>query len=302
MPGLEGRNSMTTVKNETTISEHEAGQVERANDSGLTPVMFVHGLWLLPSSWDRWAAVFEAAGYLALTPGWPDDPETTAQAEEHPEVFAHKSIGQVADHFAAIAESLARKPAIIGHSFGGLLAQILAGRGLAAVSVAIDPAPFRGVLPLPISALRAASAALGNPANRHRAVPLTYDQFRYAFANAVPEDEARQLYETFAVPASGLPLFQAAAANLNPWTEAKVDTENPDRGPMLLISGEKDHTVPWAITNASYKHQRHNKDVTEIVEMPNRGHSLIIDSGWREVADTALAFVQRFAPAQPAAT
>jgi len=293
---------MTTVKNETTISEHEARQVERANDSGLIPVMFVHGLWLLPSSWDRWAAVFETAGYLALTPGWPDDPETTAQAEEHPEVFAHKSIGQVADHFAAIAESLARKPAIIGHSFGGLLAQILAGRGLAAVSVAIDPAPFRGVLPLPISALRAASAALGNPANRHRAVPLTYDQFRYAFANAVPEDEARQLYETFAVPASGLPLFQAAAANLNPWTEAKVDTENPDRGPMLLISGEKDHTVPWAITNASYKHQRHNKDVTEIVEMPNRGHALIIDSGWREVADTALAFVQRFAPAQPAAT
>jgi pimeloyl-ACP methyl ester carboxylesterase len=302
MPGLEGRNSMTTVKNETTISEHEARQVERANDSGLTPVMFVHGLWLLPSSWDRWAAVFETVGYVALTPGWPDDPETTAQAEENPEVFAHKSIGQVAGHFAAIADSLARKPAIIGHSFGGLLAQILAGRGLAAVSVAIDPAPFRGVLPLPISALRAASAALGNPANRHRAVPLSYDQFRYAFANAVSEDEAKQLYETFAVPASGLPLFQAAAANLNPWTEAKVDTENPDRGPMLLISGEKDHTVPWAITNASYRHQHHNKDVTEIVEMPNRGHALTIDGGWREVADTALAFVQRFAPAQPAAT
>jgi len=293
---------MTSAKNDPTISEHEAGQVERANDSGLAPVMFVHGLWLLPSSWDRWAAVFEAAGYVALTPGWPDDPETTAQAEEHPEVFARKSIGEVADHFAAIADSLARKPAIIGHSFGGLLAQILAGRGLAAVSVAVDPAPFRGVLPLPISALRAASAALGNPANRHRAVPLSYDQFRYAFANAVSEDEAKQLYETFAVPAAGLPLFQAAAANLNPWSEAKVDTENPDRGPMLLISGEKDHTVPWAITNASYKHQRHNKDVTEIVEMPNRGHALIIDSGWREVADTALAFVQRFAPAQPAAT
>ena len=293
---------MTTVKNETTISEHEAGQVERANDSRLTPVMFVHGLWLLPTSWDRWAAVFEDAGYVALTPGWPDDPDTTAQAHAHPEVFAHKSIGQVADHFAAIADSLAGKPAIIGHSFGGLLAQILAGRGLAAVSVAIDPAPFRGVLPLPISALRSASAALGNPANRHRAVPLSYDQFRYAFANGVPEDEAKQLYETFAVPASGLPLFQAAAANLNPWTEAKVDTENPDRGPMLLISGEKDHTVPWAITNSSYKHQHHNKDVTEIVEMPNRGHSLTIDGGWREVADTALAFVQRFAPGQRAAT
>jgi non-heme chloroperoxidase len=284
----------------TTMTEHEAGQVARANASGLTPVVFVHGLWLLPSSWDRWAELFEAAGYTALTPGWPDDPETTAQANANPEVFAHKSIGQVADHFAAIAGSLTRKPAIIGHSFGGLLAQILAGRSLAAVSVAIDPAPFRGVLPLPLSALRSASAALGNPANRQRAVPLTYDQFRYAFANAVSEDDARQLYETFAVPAPGLPVFQAAAANLNPWTEAKVDTENPDRGPLLLISGEKDHTVPWAVTNAAYKRQQRNKDVTEIVEIPGRGHSLTIDNGWRDVAGAALAFVQRFTPAQPA--
>ncbi len=283
-----------------TITEHEAGQAERANASGLTPVMFVHGLWLLPSSWDRWAALFETAGYVAVIPGWPDDPETVAQASEHPEVFAGKSIGQVADHFAAIAASLARKPVTIGHSFGGLLTQILAGRGLSAVSVAIDPAPFRGVLPLPISALRSASPALSNPANRHRAVPLTYDQFRYAFANAVSEDEAKQLYETFAVPAAGLPLFQAAAANLNPWTEAKVDTGNPDRGPLLLISGEKDHTVPWAITNASYKHQQGNKNVTEITEMPGRGHALTIDSGWRDVADTALAFVQRFIPPQAA--
>jgi non-heme chloroperoxidase len=278
----------------SVITEHEAAQVAAANDSGRTPVMFVHGLWLLPSSWDRWAELFQAAGYAPLTPGWPDDPETPAEANAHPEVLAGKSIGQVADHFAAIARALARKPVIIGHSFGGLLAQILAGRGLAAVTVAIDPAPFRGVLPLPISALRSAAPALGNPANRHRAVPLTYDQFRYAFANAVSEDEARELYETFAVPAPALPLFQAAAANFNPWTEAKVDTENPARGPLLLISGEKDHTVPPAITNASYKHQQRNKDVTEITELPGRGHALTIDDGWREVADTALTFVQRF--------
>jgi non-heme chloroperoxidase len=289
-PGLDGT---------TTITEHEAEQVERANASGHTPVVFVHGLWLLSSSWDRWAELFEAAGYVALTPGWPDDPETAAQASAHPEVFAHKSIGQVADHFAAIVGSLAEKPAIIGHSFGGLLAQILAGRALAAVSVAIDPAPFRGVLPLPISALRSASVALGNPANRQRAVPLTYDQFRYAFANAVSEDEAKQLYETFAVPASGLPIFQAAAANLNPWTEAKVDTENPGRGPLMLISGERDHTVPPAVTNAAYKRQQRNKNVTEIAEIPGRGHALTIDNGWREVADIALAFVQRFTRAQP---
>jgi non-heme chloroperoxidase len=293
---------MPTMKTDTTITDHEATQLERANTSGLTPVVFVHGLWLLPSSWDRWATMFEQAGYVALTPEWPDDPGTVAEANAHPEVFAHKSIGQIADHFAEVIGVLASKPVVIGHSFGGLLTQILAGRGLATASVAIDPAPFRGVLPLPISALRSGKPVLGNPANRHRAVPLTYEQFRYAFANAVSEDEAKQLYETFAVPGSGVPLFQAAAANLNPWTEAKVDTENPGRGPLLIISGEKDHTVPWAIANASYKQQKHNKGVTEITEIPNRGHALTIDSGWREVAETALTFAQRFTHTQPAAT
>ena len=277
-----------------TEARTTADEVERANASGLTPVVFVHGLWLLPSSWDRWAEVFEKAGYTALTPGWPDDPETVAEAKAHPEVFAHKTIGQVADHYADVIGHLKKKPAVIGHSFGGLLAQIVAGRGLAAVSVGIDPAPFRGVLPLPISALKSASPVLGNPANRNRAVPLTYEQFRYAFANAVSEDEAKQLYDTFSVPASGTPIFQAAAANLNPWTEAKVDTKNPDRGPLLILSGEKDHTVPWAIANASYKQQKRNPGVTEIVEMKGRGHALVIDSGWREVADKALGFVQRF--------
>jgi non-heme chloroperoxidase len=291
---------MPTVK--TTITGHEAVQIERANESGLTPVVFVHGLWLLPSSWDRWATMFEQVGYAALTPDWPDDPETVAEANAHPEVFAHKSIGQIAEHFAEVIGALTKQPVVIGHSFGGLLAQILAGRGLATATVAIDPAPFRGVLPLPISALRSGKPVLGNPANWNRAVPLTYDQFRYAFANAVSEDEAKELYETFAVPGSGMPLFQAAAANLNPWTEAKVDTENPLRGPLLVISGERDHTVPWAIAHASYRKQHHNKGVTEIVQIPNRGHALTIDSGWREVAETALAFAKRFAPAQPAAT
>jgi non-heme chloroperoxidase len=277
-----------------TITEHELAECQRANQSGRPPVVFVHGLWLLPSSWDRWAALFEEAGYTALTPGWPDDPETVEEAKAHPEVFAGKTIGQVADHFETVIGGLDRKPAVIGHSFGGLLTQILAGRGLAAVSVAIDPAPFRGVLPLPISSLKSAFPVLGNPANRNRAVPLTYEQFRYAFANAVSEDEARQLYETYSVPTSGVPLFQAAAANLNPWTEAKVDTKNPERGPLLIISGEKDHTVPWAIANASFQQQEGNQGVTEITEMKGRGHALTIDSGWREVADKALAFVKRF--------
>ena len=194
---------------------------------------------------------------------------------------------------------LTTKPAVVGHSFGGLLTQILAGRGLSAVSVAIDPAPFRGVLPLPISALRSAAPVLHNPANRGRAVPLTYEQFRYGFANAVGEGEAKELHETYAVPGSGVPIFQAAAANLNPWTEAKVQSKNPERGPLLIVSGEKDHTVPWAIANASYKKQARNEGVTEIIEIPGRGHSLTIDSGWREVCDTALAFVRRFAQPRP---
>jgi non-heme chloroperoxidase len=276
------------------MSTLAAEQIEQCNATGRPPVVFIHGLWLLPSSWDRWATVFEAAGYAALTPGWPDDPETVEEANAHPEVFAHKTVGQVADHYAEIIEQLDRKPVVIGHSFGGLLAQIVAGRGLAAASVAIDPAPFRGVLPLPLSALKSASPVLGNPANYSRAIPLTYDQFRYAFANAVSEDEAHELYDTYAVPAAGAPLFQAASANLNPWTEVKVDSKSPDRGPLLIISGEQDHTVPWAIANASYKKQKHNDGVTEIVEIPGRGHALTIDSGWREVADTALAFAARF--------
>ena len=284
----------STLSDSSTINEHEAEQVERANASGLTPVVFVHGLWLLPNSWDRWAAMFEGAGFATVSPGWPDDPETVEEAKAHPEVFAGKSDGQVADYAEGIIRRLDKKPAVIGHSFGGLLTQILAGRGVAAVSVAIDPAPFRGVLPLPISALRSASPVLSNPANRHRAVPLTYEQFRYGFANAVDEDEAKALYEAYSVPGSGAPIFQAATANLNPWTEAKVDTKNPDRGPLLIIVGEKDHTVPPAIAKAAYKRQKQNEGVTEFVEIPGRGHALTIDGGWRGVADIALAFVRRF--------
>jgi non-heme chloroperoxidase len=285
---------MTIGTTEPTITEHEAAQVERANATGATPVVFVHGLWLLPSSWDRWVTLFEEAGYAGVTPGWPDDPETVTQAREHPEVFAGKGIAEIADYEEAIIRRLDRKPVIIGHSFGGLLTMILAGRGLSAASVAISPAPFRGVLPLPLSALRAASVALRNPANWNRAVPLSYEQFRYSFANAVGEDEAKELYLGYSVPGAGEPLFQAASANLNPWTEAKVNSENPNRGPMLIISADSDHTVPWAIANAAYKKQKRNKGVTEIVKMLGRGHALTIDGGWREVAETALEFVKRF--------
>src|SRR4051794_39530885 len=272
----------------TVIPQHTLDDIATVNATGLTPVVFIHGLWLLPSSWDRWAEIFRAAGYAPITPGWPDDPQTVAEANARPEVFANKTVGQVADHYAEVIDKLSKRPAVIGHSFGGLLAQIIAGRGLSVATVAIDAAPFRGVLPLPISALRSSAPVLTNPANRHKAIPLTYEQFRYAFANAVSEEEARQLYDTFAVPAAGAPLFQAATANLNPWTEVKVDTENPDRGPLLVISGDKDHTVPRSISDAAFKQQQKNKGITEFAEIPGRGHALTIDSGWLEVAQTSL--------------
>lgn len=278
-----------------TITQRESGQVEQANATGRTPVVFVHGLWLLPSSWDRWATVFAEAGYAPLAPGWPDDPETVEQARANPDVLAGKGVVQVADHFAEVIGGLTKKPAIVGHSFGGLIAQILAGRGLAATTVAVNPAPFKGVLPLPIAAIRTTLPVLGNPANRRRAVTLTFEQFRYGWANAVSDDEARRLYDEFHVAAPGRPIFQAAFANLNPAAATKADTKNPERGPLLITTGENDHAVPPAMSKAAYKKQRHNPGVTEHAEIPGRDHSLTIDDRWREVAEVALAFVKRFA-------
>jgi non-heme chloroperoxidase len=291
---VERPRSQRTVSS-TRITERELEQVERANATTATPVVFIHGLWLLPSSWDRWVALFEEAGYVALTPDWPDDPETVEGARAEPEVLANKTLKQVADHTTQIITGLDKKPAVIGHSTGGLLAEMLAGRGLSAATVAIDPGVFRGVLPLPLSVLRGVGPFLVNPLTRRRAITLTFDQFKYGWANALDEKEAKELYDSFHVAASGISLVQMGNANLNPWTEAKVNTKNPDRGPLLIIDGEKDHTVPWAIANAAYKRQMRNPGVTEIVKIPNRGHSLTIDHGWREVAETALAFVKRFA-------
>jgi pimeloyl-ACP methyl ester carboxylesterase len=277
------------------ISQRESKEIEAANASGTTPVVFIHGLWLLPSSWAPWGDFFKKAGYAPLMPDWPDDPETVEEARANPDVLAKKTLKQVADHAAEVIGGLNKKPAVMGHSTGGLLAQMIADRGLSAATVAIDPGPFRGVLPLPVSTIKVSAPILTNPLNRGRAVTLSFDQFRYGWTNAIEsDDEAKRLYDEFHVAGSAVALMQMANANLNPWTEAKVDTKNPDRGPLLIIDGEKDHTVPWAIANASYKRQKRNPAVTEIKQMSNRGHSLTIDSGWQEVAQTALDFVKRF--------
>jgi non-heme chloroperoxidase len=278
-----------------SISTREQREIEAANTSGKTPVLFIHGLWLLPSSWAKWAEFFKQAGYAPLTPDWPDDPETVERARSNPDVLAKKTLKQVADHTIDVINALKKKPVIMGHSTGGLVAQMLAGRGLSVTTVAIDPGVFRGVLPLPLSVLKGVGPFLLDPRTRGRAITLTFDQFKYGWTNALDENESKQLYDTFHVAGSGIALAQMGNANLNPWTESKVDTKNPDRGPLLIIDGEKDHTVPWAIANAAYKRQRRNSAVTEIVKIPNRGHSLTIDHGWREVAQTALDFVKRFA-------
>jgi non-heme chloroperoxidase len=278
-----------------SISERENQEIKAANASGNTPVVFIHGLWLLPSSWANWAELFKQSGYAPLTPDWPDDPATVEEARANPDLLAKKTLGQVADHTTEIIQALDKKPAVIGHSTGGLLAQMLAGRGLSAATVAIDPGVFRGVLPLPASVLRGVGPFLVNPRTRGRAITLTFDQFKYGWANALDEKEAKELYDRYHVAGSGISLMQMGNANVNPRTEAKADTKNPDRGPLLIIEGENDHTVPWAIANAAYKRQRRNPGVTELVKMPNRGHALTIDHGWHEVAQRALDFVQRFA-------
>ena len=275
-----------------TLSETELSQIERANASGRPPVVFVHGLWLLSSSWQRWCQLFEEAGFTTVTPGWPDDPQDIEQARDQPEIFAHKMVGQVTEHYQEAIRRLDRKPALVGHSFGGLIVQQLAGRGAAAATVAIDAAPFRGILPVPVSSLKSSFAVLHNPANKGRAVTLSFEQFQYGWANALDEAEAKQLYEQYHVAASGAPIFQVVAANLNPFTEIKVDTTNPERGPLLIVSGGADHTIPTTVSRAAYDKQKHNPGVTEFAEIAERGHSLTIDHGWREVAQTALDFVR----------
>jgi pimeloyl-ACP methyl ester carboxylesterase len=257
-------------------------------------VVFVHGLWLLPSSWDGWRKLFEDNGYITVAPGWPDDPRTREEAYANPGVFAGKSVQDVTDHCLAVISELARKPAVIGHSFGGLIVQKIADEGAAAATVAIDNAPIKGVLPLPLSALKSGSPVLRNPANRHKAFALTFEQFQYGWANNLDEAEARQLYDTYHVPASGEPLFEAGFANFMLGGDTSVDVKNPNRGPLLIISGTNDTTAPRAFTHGSYKKQLKNPEVTEYVEVEGRGHSLILDHGWSDVADPALSFVKRF--------
>jgi pimeloyl-ACP methyl ester carboxylesterase len=258
-----------------------------------TPVVFIHGLWVHASAWQPWIDKFAAAGYAPIAPGWPGDGETVAETRANPDAVANHGIGDVTDHYAAIIRELPAPPIVIGHSFGGMIAEKLLGDDLARAAIAIDAAQIRGVLPLPLSALRVTFPVFRNPANGHEAVSLNEKQFHYAFGNAIPEEESNELYEKWTIPSPGKPLFQAALANVNSHTEDQVDTKNETRGPLLLTMGGKDHTVPEAITKSTFKQYRKSEATTEIHEFEDRGHSLTMDHGWEEVADYCLAWLKQ---------
>jgi alpha-beta hydrolase superfamily lysophospholipase len=256
-------------------------------------VLFIHGLWLHSTSWSPWQEHFAAAGYETLAPEWPGTPDTVEAARADPDAAANQGIDDVTTHYAKIIEGLETPPVLVGHSFGGMIAEKLLGMDLAAGAVAIDAAQIKGVLPLPLSALHATLPVFKNPANLHRAVSLTADEFRYSFGNAVSAEESQQLYDRWTIPSPGKPLFEAAASNFSLHSPAKVDTDNEGRGPLLLVMGGKDHTVPEVITKATAKQYRHSSAVTDLLEFADRGHSLTVDSGWREVAEASLAWLKK---------
>lgn len=259
------------------------------------PVVFIHGLWLHSTSWGPWADMFRAAGYEPVLPEWPGVPATVAEAREHPESQAGVGIEQVIDHHAEVVAALGAAPVLVGHSFGGLVVLSLLDRGLGRAGVAIDPAQIRGIVRTPPAQLASTFPVLRNPANRKRAVSLTAGQFRTSFGNALSEEESARLHEQWTIPSPGRPLFQAALANATPKARAAttVDTTKADRAPLLIISGGADRTVPDTVTRTAYKMYGKSAAVTEFRQFPDRGHSLTVDAGWREIAQTALDWLTR---------
>jgi pimeloyl-ACP methyl ester carboxylesterase len=257
-----------------------------------TPVIFIHGLWLHATSWSDWINLFSDNGYAPTAPGWPNEPSTVAEARAMPDVVAGIGINEITEHYNTIIDSLGSEPILIGHSFGGLIVEKLLGQGRGRAGVAIDPAQIKGVLPLPLAQLRAGLPALGNPANRNKAVSLTAKEFRFGFGNALTEAESDELFEAWTIPSPARPLFQAAAANFVLHSAAQVDTDNSTRGPLLLVSGTADHTVPDVVTRSTLKQYRHSTAVTELKQFEGRGHSLTIDQGWPDVANAVLEWLK----------
>lgn len=262
-----------------------------APDSATIPVVFIHGLWLHSSSWQPWCDLFAERGFAPMAPAWPGVPDTVPAARDSLDSIAGVGIDDVVERYAKVIADLPVMPVLVGHSFGGMIAEKLLGMGLASAAVAIDAAQIKGVLPLPLSALRSTLPVFKNPANRNKAVMLTAEQFRYSFGNALDDDESNALYDAWAIPAPGRPLFEAATANFSSHSPAEVDTHNSERGPLLLIMGGRDHTVPEAITKSTLKQYRDSAAATDLLEFPDRGHSLTIDHGWADVAAACLTWL-----------
>ena len=275
-----------------SVTAREFNQITAANTSGRQPVVLVHGLWCLASSWRDWQALLEDRGYAVVAVDYPGDPLTVESAREGGGSLAGTSLATIAVHVREVVALLDRKPIVIGHSLGGLVAQIVAGHGVAAAAIAIGPAQMKGVWALPASVIKGMLPVLSDPRNMQRTVMLSYEQFKYVFATTLDEVEARELYAA-AVPAPGKPLFEVGTANMSPRAASAVNTTNPDRGPLLMFVGEKDTVTPYAIVEAAYKRQKKNSNPTELVEILDAGHSFVVDHHWADLAEKSLEFLAK---------
>ena len=251
-------------------------------------IVLIHGLWMTPLSWEHWVDRYQSRGHEVLAPAWPGLDGDIDALRADPSVMEHLGLGEIVDHYEAIIRELPSAPIIMGHSFGGAVTEILLDRGLGAAGVGIDAASVRGVTKLPLTTLRSAFPVLKSPANNHRAVALSAEQFHYAFTNTMSEEESAEVYNRYAVPGPGRVLWQGALANFNPHTPDRVDFHNDDRAPLLLIAGGVDHTVPASVDLQMAKKESKSAAVTDYKEFPGRSHFTIGQEGWEEVADFAL--------------
>jgi non-heme chloroperoxidase len=261
--------------------------------SSSTPVVFIHGLWIHSDSWQNWLEVYQQAGYRSMAPGWPGDGDTVAATRQNADAVANHGIEEITASYRRVIATLNAPPVVIGHSFGGLIAQKLLADGQARAAIAIDPGQIKGVKPVPLAQIRSGLPVLANPGNKKKAVSLTNHQFRYAFGNAIPEAESDELFDRWAIPGPGRPLFEASTANISKTSPAAVDTKNSNRGPLLIVGGGKDHTVPEVVAEAAYKLYSGSNATTDYQVFADRGHSLVFDHGWREIAEYTLAWLER---------
>jgi pimeloyl-ACP methyl ester carboxylesterase len=263
-----------------------------AEAPGSTPpdtIVLIHGLWMTPRSWEKWIERYSSRGYTVLAPSWPGMEGENEDLIRDPSPIAAQRVPEILDHYQGIIEKLDRPPIVMGHSFGGGFVQGLLDRGLGAAGVAIDPAPPKGVLKLPLSTIRSGWSILKNPANKHKAVPITPAQFQFAFCNTVTEQESQKVYDRYAVPGAGGVLWEGAMANLKSDSPFRINWGKEDRAPLLILGGGSDHVVPPSLSHSIFTHYKGTATV-DYKEFPGRSHWTCGQDGWEEVADHALTW------------